>query len=272
MVLALAASPDEALIVVVSLLAWAVTWFLWYWGLRVGSPLRRQRGPARALAVMPLVALAVLFVILRRWASFDVKDSAPYLFQYVALGAAWLGVALRFTPWFGISARDDAAERGNPAAAVALAGAMLGLTLCYAGGNVGDGPGWWVVVFSSGLATVVFLASWAVFESGAQASDAVTIDRDLAAATRHAAFSVTQGLILGRAAAGDWKSAGATLGDLSANGWPVLVVLVLAILFERALKPTGDAPRRSLAAAGIVPGALLLLAGLGWLAWLGEAP
>src|SRR5688572_31741585 len=167
--LALAYSDDEGFVVIVSLLVWALTWFLWYAGLRAGSSLRRERAPARVLAVMPLVAMAVLFVILRRWASFDVRDSSEYLFQYVMLGAAWLGVALRFAPWLGLSARDDAAERGNPAAAVALAGAMLGLTLCYAGGNVGDGPGWWVVVFSSGLATAVFFVSWAVCESRAHA-------------------------------------------------------------------------------------------------------
>ena len=271
MSLALLYSEDENVIVVLSVAVWVATWFLWYRGLRAGSRLRKERVPVRWLGVMPFVALALLLVILMRWASSDVRTSPSYLFQYVALGAAWLGAAIRISTWFGISARDDVAERGNPAAAVALSGALLGLVLCYAGGNVGDGPGWWVVVFSSGLATACFLVSWAVFESGSHASDAITIDRDLAAATRHAAFSVTQGLVLGRAVAGDWRSGADTFHDLAVNGWPALLVLALAILLERSLRPTGDAPRRSPLACGLVPGALLLAGALGWIAWLGEA-
>lgn len=267
--LALLYSKDEALVLTVSVALCILTWIWWYWELRAGSKLRRERTPGRALAVAPPAALAVLYLILKRWSSFDVQSSPAYLFQYVALGAAWLGVFLRFFPWFGISARDDVAERGNPAAAVALAGATLGLILCFAGGNIGDGPGWWVVVYSSGLATACFFASWAVFESKAHASDAVTIDRDLAAGARHASFSVAQGLILGRAVAGDWKSAGATLADLGTNGWPALALLALALSFERALRPTGAEPRRSLIVCGVVPGAVLLAAAATWIARIG---
>jgi hypothetical protein len=40
-------------------------------------------------------------------------------------------------------------EHGNPAA-----GAILGLTLAFARGNIGNGPGWWVVVFSAGMSTL----------------------------------------------------------------------------------------------------------------------
>ncbi|NOT29654.1 MAG: hypothetical protein HOP15_04295 [Planctomycetes bacterium] len=262
-------SEDEVVVLAASLALSVATWIHWYLQLRVGPRLRRERAPSRALAIMPLVALGVLWLILKRWSSFDVRDSAAYLFQYMALGAAWLGFALLFLPRFGISARDDAAERGNPAAAVALSGALLGLCLCYAGGNVGDGPGWWVVVFSSGLSTLCLFASWAVLEWAAHPSDAITIDRDVAAGTRHAAFSIAQGLVLARGVAGDWESAPATLRDLASNGWPALVLLAVAILFERALSPTGDAPRRSLVACGLLPGAVLLAAASTWVVAFG---
>jgi uncharacterized membrane protein YjfL (UPF0719 family) len=271
MLLVLPLSEDEALVVVVSILVAPLAWIWWYWELASGPKLRQERAAGRALGLVPLVALAVLYVILRRWASFDVRDSAEYLFQYMVLGAAWLGVALRFLPRLGISTRDDVAERGNPAAAVALAGAILGLMLCYAGGNVGDGPGWWVVVFSSGLATAAFFLAWAVLESASHASDAVTIDRDVAAGIRHAAFCVAQGAILARGVAGDWKSAGATLGDLALRGWPALVVLGLTIQLERALRPTGAEPRRSPFVCGVVPGTVLVAGALAWVSWLGEA-
>lgn len=271
MLLALPLSEDEGLVVVLSIAVWVVSWIWWYWELGTGPKLRAERTAGQALGIVLPIALVLLYVILRRWASFDVKNSAEYLFQYLALGAAWVGVALRMVPWLGISTRDDVAERTNPAAAVALAGALLGIMLCYAGGNVGDGPGWWVVVFSSGLATVAFFLAWAVLESLSQVSDAITIDRDLAAGVRQAAFCVAQGAILARGVAGDWKSAGETVGDLAAHGWPALVVLALAILLERALRPTAAEPRRSLVVAGVVPGAVLVAGALGWVAWLGEA-
>jgi uncharacterized membrane protein YjfL (UPF0719 family) len=267
--LALPYSNDEGLIITLSVAVWLVTWIRWYWQLRAGSGLRREPAPIRTLALAPVAALGVLFLILRRWSSFDVQASPPYLFQYVAMGAAWLGVAMLFFPWFAISARDDAVERGNPAAAVALSGAILGVVFCYSGGNIGDGPGWWVVVFASGLATAAFFASWAVLEKAAHPSDAVTIDRDLAAGARHAGYSVAQGLILGRGVAGDWESAEDTFGDLVSAGWPALAVLGIAIAFERALRPTGDAPRRSLFAAGVVPGTVLVAAALLWIARIG---
>ena len=270
MLLALPLSEDEGLVVVASLVAWILSWIWWYWELGTGPKLRAERTGSWMLAAVPPLALLVLYVILRRWASFDVKDSAEYLFQYVALGAAWLGVALRFLPRFGISARDDVAERGNTAAAVALAGALVGIMLCYAGGNVGDGPGWWVVVFSSGLATIAFFASLGVLESKSHASDAVTIDRDVATGIRHAAFCVAQGGLLARGVAGDWRSAGGTINDLVVHGWPALAVLALAILFERMLRPTAAEPRRSPFVCGAVPGAVLLAGALGWILWLGE--
>lgn len=267
--LALLYSEDEVVIVLVSLAVSIATWIHWYVRLRVGPRLRGERAPSRVLAIMPLVALGVLWLILRRWSSFDVRDSAPYLFQYLVMGAAWLGVALLFLPWFGISARDDAAERGNPAAAAALAGSILGIVLCYAGGNVGDGPGWWVVFFSAALSTAAFFASFWVLETVAHASEAITVDRDVAAGVRHAAFGVAQGLILGRAVAGDWRSAGATLQDFASNGWPALGLLAAALVLERVLRPTAEAPRRSVVAAGVVPGMVFLAAASLWIATIG---
>mgnify|MGYP006204508805 CR=1 FL=1 len=96
----------------------------------------------------------------------------------------------------------EMAERGNAAAAYAGAGAVVAIALCFAGGNIGDGPGWWVVVFSAALSTGVFYLLWLFFEGQASISDAITIDRDPAVALRIAGFFVGSGLILGRAVAG----------------------------------------------------------------------
>jgi uncharacterized membrane protein YjfL (UPF0719 family) len=260
----LAFSPDEWFLVVLSLGLACLTWILWYRALAAGPELGRARGPRTVLALAPPAALALVLAVLLTAASFDVRDSAPYLFQYLVFGAAWIGLATRFLPWLGVSARADVVERGNPAAAVALAGACVGLALCFAGGNVGDGPGWWVVAFSSGLATAAFLVAWALLEALAHPSDAITIDRDVAAGVRHAGFCAALGVVLGRAAAGDWVSAGATLRDFAALAWPALGLLALALVVERALRPSAEAPQRAVVAAGIAPAALHLALALAW--------
>ena len=103
-------------------------------------------------------------------------------------------------------------ERANGSASLAVAGAIIGITLAYAGGNIGDGPGWWVVVFCAALATLALFAAWMLLELASGVSDAVTVDRDPSAGMRLGGFLVACGLILGRSA-GDWISVDATVRD-----------------------------------------------------------
>jgi hypothetical protein len=63
-----------------------------------------------------------------------------YVLLYFFLGAMWVSVVVRILPFVGLSARDDVVERGNSSAARAIAGAILAITLCFAGGNIGNGP------------------------------------------------------------------------------------------------------------------------------------
>ena len=104
----------------------------------------------RLLQLTPLVAAALLLAVLRYAASYDVRDDPAYLALYLILGAAWVGVSIRWLAVTGISTSDDVVERANGSASLAVAGAIIGITLAYAGGNIGDGPGWWVVVFCRG--------------------------------------------------------------------------------------------------------------------------
>jgi len=180
--------------------------------------------------------------------------------MYLVLGAAWVGVWIRLLALTGVSKRDDVVERSNSSAALAVAGAMLGITLCYAGGNIGDGPGWWVVVFAAGLATVAFFAAWMVLETVSGVSDTVTVDRDPSGGLRLAGFLVACGLLLGRSVAGDWVSAEATVRDFALAAWPVVVLVLVAAIVERLARPTPASPRPPLVPFGIFP-ALLYIAG-----------
>jgi uncharacterized membrane protein YjfL (UPF0719 family) len=178
--------------------------------------------------------------------------------MYIVLGLAWLRAAAFTFPYLGLSPRDDVVERGNRAAMAALVGALLGVTLCYAGGNVGDGPGWWVVLFSAGLATGVLIVMWAALAHLTPVADAVTVDRDPAAGIRLGAYLLSTGLILGRGVAGDWESARATVSDFLAALPAAVVILILAVIIERVARPTPQRPQAPIAALGVLPCAAYL--------------
>ena len=253
-------SDDEVGVLIISIIVTVVSWGVWY----IAPTFVRRVGPAPwgsvLLQVTPLAAGGMLWLVLRTASAHDVRDDPTYLFMYLVLGAAWVGVWIRLLAMTGVSRRDDVVERSNSSAALAVAGAMLGITLCYAGGNIGDGPGWWVVVFSAGLSTVAFFAAWMVLETVSGVSDVVTVDRDASGGLRLAGFLVACGLILGRGVAGDWVSGEATVRDFALAAWPVIVLVVVAAIVERLARPTAASPHPALMPFGIFP-ALLYIAG-----------
>lgn len=263
-------SEDEILVTVLSVVLGPGLWVWWLYRL---SGLRAQSARPSGLGTLCATLVgcgAVIFAVLKTAASHDVRDAPAYLFMYVVLGLAWLRLAELFFAYLGVSTRDDVVERRNGAATLAIAGALLGVACCYAGGNVGDGPGWWVVVFSAGLATLGLCAAWLLHGSLSHANDAVTIDRDPAAGLRLGAFLVACGLVLGRSVAGDWISAGATIIDF-ARGLPaVAILLAAAALVEKFARPTPERPRAPLMSHGLLPALLyvglaaVLVAAFGW--------
>jgi hypothetical protein len=204
-------SSDEGFVFLVCIVLAAVGWG-WYYlhtfsATMIGSvPTRRG-----ILNLTPLLCLVLLFIILKLFASHDVRDDGTYLAFYLLMGAAWIPLAMWLLPLVGFDPRRDPIHRRNPAAIIAIVGVMIGLTLCFAGGNIGDGPGWWVVLFAAVLSTGSLLLLWALVEGFTDLSDAITIDRDIASALRLAGFLVACGAILGRAVAGNWVSADETI-------------------------------------------------------------
>jgi hypothetical protein len=249
-------SGDEIVVLIASGVVAVVCWGGWYISPALVRRMGRPGAGRRLLQLAPLVAAGLLWVVLRNASSFDVRDDPRYLTFYLVLGAAWVGLWIRWVALTGVSTRDDVVERANGSAAIVVAGAMLAITLCYAGGNIGSGPGWWVVVFSAALATVALFAAWILLELASGVSDVVTVDRDPAAGLRLAAFLIGSGLILGRAAAGDWESAEATVRDFGIAAWPVVILMVAAVVVERAARPTAESPRRPLLVYGLVPALL----------------
>ena len=210
----------------------------------------------------PLFCAAILFYILRRWSSEDVRNDSTYLCFYMVVGFGWLGIMNRLLPYVGLLCRDDALERGNTAAGLASSGALTGLTLAFAGGNIGTGPGWWVVLFCAGLATAALLLLWMVGNGISRTEEAITIDRDLAAGWRALGFFVGGGLIVGRAVAGDWSSVGGTLRDFARQGWMVVVLTAVSVAVDQLTRPTPEKPAPNVFLHGLLPCLLYLAVGI----------
>ena len=262
-------SDGEIALTVLSVLTLLVAWIAWQYQTNAVGVRGMPTEGRRLLRIVPVVCLVLLWWVLRNLASYDVREDARYLFMYTVFGLAWVGIAVPFSAFAGVSMRDDVLERRNGAAAIVIAGAMLGLTLAFAGGNIGDGPGWWVVLFSALLSTLGLFLAWLLLDAFGHVSDSLTIDRDRASAVRLAGFLVAMAIILGRAVAGDWESVGATLRDFFVYAAPGALLLVIAIAVERALRPTAAHVTRAVPSHGAAPAAVYVLLALAWLTQVG---
>jgi hypothetical protein len=267
-------SEDEVGITIVSSITAGICWLVWYWGLIAHSRREYLGRPTNTILLWlaPVAAAIQLAIVLRVWSSHDVRDSGVYTVFYELMGLAWTGLFVLFIPWFGISIRDDVFERQNGAAAWVAAGAVLGIMASFSGANIGDGPGWWVVLFCGLLSTGSFLLLWRLFESLTSATEAVIVDRDLATGIRMAGWMLASGLILGASVAGDWKSATATIRDFLLRAIAVVPLLILAIVVELKLRPSPQHPNRSPTSAGVAP--LLIYLGIAavWILLVGLEP
>jgi uncharacterized membrane protein YjfL (UPF0719 family) len=243
---------------------------LYYGPLVSVDSLGRNIGGKLLLAACPVLCLLLLWPVLLYLAAADVRNDLEYLFLFLVVGGAWMSGMTLLMPLLGLSVRDDAIEAGNGAAAVVVCGALLGVTLVFAGANIGEGPTIWTTIQPAFAATVVFLLTWLAVESTVHPSEAITLDRDMASALRLAGLLVACGLVLGRAAAGDWISAPRMYGDLAAHGWPVPVLGAAAIAAHRMLAPTPKNPRPSPGTAGLLPALAFVVAAAAWLLALGR--
>jgi hypothetical protein len=254
-------SGDEVLALLVSGASAAAFCFKWYSPLVTLPPLGRRRVPRLTLAAIPPACLALLLPVLDRYGSHELREDGGYVILFMLAGAAWLGIATTVAALLGVSHRDDALEHRNRPAAVALAGALLGATLAYAGGNIGEGATIWMTFGPAALATLAWAVLWAIHQALTNVADAIAIDRDAPSAWRLAGLLTATGLILGRSVAGDYQSAGQTLADFIRQGWPALVILLLATGIQRS--------RNGAVARGLLTALAYVLAAVAYAAWLG---
>ena len=211
-------------------------WFRSYRALFKARQFHPNKTHRTLFAVLPFLCVLLIAVVLLVWSSSDVRSDAGWMLLYIMGGAAWLQFGLLLLSFFGISAREDVIERQNPAAAWVVYGTMVGTAFCYAGSNIGSGPGAEVVLFCALLSTVFLFAFWFLLELCYRLADRVTIDRDESAGIRIGGWMLSLGLIFGGAVAGDWESLEGTIRDFFHYAWVALVFLLAAITIEGTFK------------------------------------
>jgi len=214
-------------------------------------------------------SLIMVAVALHLWGAAEVRAKASDVFFLTFVGAVWLVLATKLFSWLGLSFRDDAVERRNIAALTALCGAVPAVALTYIGGSLGEGPSYWNNVFSASLGTVGLLGVWLLLELGAKVSVSIAEERDFASGLRMCGFLLAIGLVLGRAAAGDWHSESATVRDFIRDGWPATILWVIAFVIERLLRPSRRRPFPAWLSYGLLPALFYLALAAAWLWHLG---
>ena len=222
----------ETIIFVVSLIVGLLSIIKWvqlfsYW------PEERSKPGIHAFGGLFSVVFIFVALTLRDLASFDVVDNIIYIMFYIAIGYAWLTLGLwAMIYFFDLSWVDDAICANNKAAIFSIPIGALGLVLIYCGANIGDGPGWWCVIFAGGLGFVVWILLGLIIHVFTDIFERITVGRDLGCGIRTGLYFLAAGIILGRASAGNWTSFFMTIVEFLA-GWPVLILTVFMILIER---------------------------------------
>jgi uncharacterized membrane protein YjfL (UPF0719 family) len=253
---------DEVFAMAVALAFALFTLWPFYRALDGSSALYRNAREVKLLGFAPL-ALVPLLVVLLNFADPVVQGSVGYILLFLLAGAAFSGLTLRLLPFFGLSWRDDIVETRNPAATIAVCSALLGVSLVFSGSNIGEGPTIWTTLGPATLALGIYFAAWWLLERVAHPSEAVALDRDTAAGTRLAGFLVAEGAILGRAAAGDWVSFDDMLSGLVRGGAAVLVLVGVAALADKKMRPTPEVPAPDVLSSGVLfAGAYLVASGV----------
>lgn len=221
--------------------------------------------PASAIAGVALIHTALSF-----WGAKEVRDDEGQILFLTMIGVVWLVIAWKLYPWVGLSIRADVFEQKNPAAAVALSCALLSTAITFAAGNLGEGPSYAENIFCGGLATGTLFGLWILVELSGRVSVSIAEERDFASGLRFGGLLLAWGLILGRAATGNWHSPEDSVHVFVRDGWPAAVICLGALVVEWFFKPSRRRPFPSWPVFGLVPALLYLLLAVVWLWHLGR--
>lgn len=263
-------SEDEWVFMLAAIAGACVGAWRWYLTLLRVSPLNADTKSQVLLNLTPPASLVLLMIVLQTLADpVYVAGHLDYTLLFLAGGACWIFGASETFSLMGVSTRDDAMRRRNPAAAIAVCGGVLGVTLAYAGSNIGNGPTIWTTLLPAFVATTVLLAFWFILELIEGAYEAITLDHDVAAGIRLAAFLICVGAILGRAMAGDWFDWDSTFLEFVKLGWPAALLIPAMVMMNRKYAPTPQQPVPESGRCGLTPAVVMLGLTAAYLVYLG---
>jgi uncharacterized membrane protein YjfL (UPF0719 family) len=266
-------SDDEWLFTVVALVGAVIGTWRWYGTLFRVSRLHTHSRSHGLLILAPLASLVLLTIVLQTLADpVYVAGHLDYTLLFLAGGACWIFGASEVFSLMGVSTRDDAMRRRNPAAAIAVAGGVVGVALAYAASNIGNGPTIWTTLVPAFVATAVLLTFWVIVELLGGAFEAITLDHDVAAGIRLAAFLISAGAILGRAMAGDWFDWAGTFTEFVKLGWPAALLIPAMVSMNRKFAPTPQQPDPEVGRCGLQPAFIMLALAAAYLVYLGMPP
>ena len=181
-------------------------WLAWYVIMVRITPLAsRFRRSARTVSDAGILPDAIGLVFGGQGFAEPNSKAREFMMNAYGAGSAFLALAALIFPWvgWGLSPRDDVAERRNRFAGWAVGGAMLGLTLEFLG--LGEAvtrthafDNLTAIVFFWTMGLVSFFVLWGILERVASFSEAITVERSGGAALRLGALLPALGLLLGR--------------------------------------------------------------------------
>jgi hypothetical protein len=184
---------------------------------------------------MPLVAFVIMATILSTVAAPSVTSSPGWILFYIVVGFGWIQCVLHLVfRCFDLSWIDDVVGKNHTEPALLpVIGSLSGITLIYAGSNIGDGPGWWCVIYASAIATLVWFILGHIIQKTTDAFSTITIGRDLPCAIRMGAYLLASGAILAYAAAGDSIDVTTDIVNIAICSLTAIPLAILAIFVER---------------------------------------
>lgn len=184
------------------------------------------------LGLLPFVLFIIIYYTLRNLASFDVVNDTLFIIFYIFFGFTWIYLFNKLIfLFYDISWIDDIITNGNYAVLSAYVGALLGITLIYAGANIGDGPGFWCVMVAGGIGAILWFTLALLINKFTGIIERIVISRDLGSGIRFGGFLLSTGIILARGSGGDWFNFWQTIIDFS-DIWIIIPFAVLYLLIE----------------------------------------
>jgi uncharacterized membrane protein YjfL (UPF0719 family) len=198
-------SSDEVICLFAAIWISVLGLFRWYGPLLSMPSLGRSDAGRVMLGLFPPLMLLITLVVVVLWADPQVAGHLDYILLFLFLQGASVTLGCETLRLLGIGLGDDAVERNNFAAAVAVVGFISALAIVFALSNVGGGPTIWTTILPALASSLILVALWLMVELlGGGVAEAIAIDRDAATATRVAGAMIGCSLVLGRAAAGNW--------------------------------------------------------------------